>query len=325
MKVLVAEDDFVSRKIMTRLLENEGYEVFSASNGEEAWNVIEREDVRLVISDWIMPELDGLALCRRLRKANLQKYVYVIIVTAKNHTEDLIKGLEAGADDFIYKPINKAELLVKLKVGRRIIELESELFEKNKELLKANELLTKMSLTDSLMDIGNRRYFHHYMEKTHASYKRHGTPYCIAMVDIDNFKSYNDTYGHNEGDSVLRLVGKAIKSTVRMDDEVFRYGGEEVVIVFSNQKLKGGLKASERVRRNIENLAIKHDRNEPFGVVTVSIGVAATGGSESKELPWEEILKEADAAVYKAKRSGKNRVCAMAPGLFEVVEKRMPL
>ncbi len=323
MKVLVAEDDFVSRKIMTRLLENEGYEVFSAANGEEAWNVIEQEDVRLVISDWIMPELDGLALCRRLRKANLQKYVYVIIVTAKNHTEDLIEGLEAGADDFIYKPINKAELLVKLKVGRRIIELESELFEKNKELRKANELLTKMSLTDSLMDIGNRRYFHHYMEKTHASYRRYGTPYCIAMVDIDNFKSYNDTYGHSEGDNVLRLVGRAIKSTVRATDEVFRYGGEEVVIVFNNQELEGGLRASERVRKSIEGLAITHDGNEPFGVVTVSIGVAATGGSENKGLPWEEVLKEADVAVYKAKKSGKNRVCAMVTDLFGVIGKGM--
>ncbi len=316
MKIVVAEDDAVTRRIMTHLLEKEGYEVFSASNGKEAWELIKKKNIQLVLSDWIMPKLDGLSLCKRLREKGSSKYVYVIMVTAKNSIEDLIEGLESGADDFIFKPINRAELLVKIKVGKRILRLESELSKKNKELRRANELLTQMSLTDPLMGIGNRRYFHIYMEKVHASFVRYGTPYCLAMVDIDNFKAYNDTYGHGEGDNVLMLVGKSIKKTVRIADEAFRYGGEEIVIIFGNQVLEGGVRGAERVRENIEKIAIYHENNQPFGVVTVSIGVACSDFPEGEKPTWEFVLKQADAAVYEAKKNGKNQVCWIDSGKY---------
>ncbi len=310
MKILVAEDDIVTRKMLAHILEREGYEVIAVSNGREAWEILERGDIQLVISDWIMPQLDGLSLCRRLREADLSKYVYVIMVTAKNQVEDLIEGLDSGADDFIFKPINKAELLVKLKVGRRIIRLENELFRKNMELRRANELLTQMSLTDSLMGIGNRRYFHMYIDKIHSSFVRYGTPYCIAIADIDNFKSYNDTYGHAEGDRVLSLVGKSIKGTIRKADEVFRYGGEEIVIIFVNQELEGGVRGAERVCESIEGLSIRHEDNMPFGVVTVSVGVASSDFPPNLEPTWDYVLKQADTALYMAKRNGKNQVCS---------------
>ncbi len=325
MQVLIAEDDPISRKILAHFLGNEGFEVLSVSNGREAWEVIKKGDVRLVISDWVMPELDGIELCKRLREADLSKYVYIIMVTAKNRTDDLIKGLEAGADDFIFKPINKAELLVKIKVGRRILELENELFDKNQQLSRANELLTKMSLTDSLMEIGNRRSFHQYMEKVHATYSRYGTPYCIAMADIDNFKSFNDTYGHREGDKVLKLVAQSIKKTVRISDEVFRYGGEEIAIIFSNQKVEGGYRAAERVRRKIESLGIVHEDNRPFGIVTISIGVACSDLVRRERSRWEDVLKQADIAVYRAKRNGKNQVQAIRPGNYEVVQEQLTM
>ncbi len=325
MKILVAEDDTVTRKMLSYILEREGYEVLAVSNGKEAWEVLKRGHIQLVISDWIMPEMDGLALCKRLREADLVKYVYVIMVTAKNHIEDLVEGLDSGADDFIFKPINRAELLVKLKVGKRILRLESELVKKNMELRKANKLLTEMTLTDSLMGIGNRRYFHIYMDKIHSAYIRYGTPYCIAMADIDNFKSYNDTYGHGEGDRVLGLVGRAIKKTVRKADEVFRYGGEEIVIVFINQRLEGGMSGAERVRESVEKLSIRHEENSPFGVVTVSIGVASSDFPLSMEPSWDYVLKKADAAVYTAKRKGKNLVCSASPEGHRLQEEEILL
>ena len=325
MKILVAEDDTVTRKMLSYILEREGYEVLAVSNGKEAWEVLKRGNIQLVISDWIMPELDGLSLCKRLRRAELLKYVYVIIVTAKNHIEDLIEGLDSGADDFIFKPINRAELLVKLKVGERILRLENELVKKNMELRKANELLTQMTLTDSLMGIGNRRYFHMYMDKIHSAYVRYGTPYCIAMADIDNFKSYNDTYGHGEGDKVLGLVGRTIKKTVRKADEVFRYGGEEIVIVFINQTIEGGITGAERVRESVEKLSIRHDGNSPFGVVTVSIGVASSDFPLNLEPSWDYVLKKADAAVYMAKRNGKNQVCSASPEDYRLPEEEILL
>ncbi len=311
MKVLVAEDDRISRKILAKVLGQEGYEILEVSDGESAWDVLERENIRLVISDWVMPRLDGVSLCKRIRGVDLERYVYVIMVTAKTEVENLVEGLEAGADDFIFKPINTSELLVKLKVGRRILKLEDELSEKNRELARANELLKKMTLLDPLTGIGNRRFFHQYISKVHANYLRYNTPYCLAMADVDNFKAYNDTYGHREGDKVLKLLAKTIKDFVRKSDEVFRFGGEELVIVFSNQRREGGVAVSERVREVVESLAVPPARNEPFEVVTISIGIGCSEELEGGEVSWESVLKIADTAMYRAKANGKNCVATL--------------
>jgi diguanylate cyclase (GGDEF)-like protein len=309
MRVLIAEDDLVSRLILQKTLESRGYKVFAAENGREAWEILQREDLQFIIADWIMPVMDGVTLCREIRASGIHGYVYFILLTGKDKKEDIIRGLEAGADDYVAKPFERDELKVRVRAGERIIKLEKELSEKNEKLRLLNVRLETLAGIDPLMGIGNRRTFYTVIEKVHHRADRYTQGYSIIMCDIDNFKSYNDIYGHLAGDQVLKTVAGEINKTIRASDEVFRYGGEEIVIVaIPEQDLEGTIAVAERMRRSVEALGIGHS-GSASGCVTISCGVAVYDRS-CGDGRWEMVLDRADKALYAAKEAGRNRVCA---------------
>lgn len=299
MKILIAEDELISRRLLQKTLEEWGHEVLSSENGNEAWDVFQKENVKLVIADWMMPEMDGIELCRAIRTSESSGYVYFILLTGKDKKVDIVNGLDAGADDYVTKPFERDELKVRLRAGERIINLEKELTEKNK-------ILEELSLMDPLMGIGNRRSFYNTIEKMHDRAVRYGQGYGIIMCDVDFFKTYNDTYGHLLGDQVLKSVAKSVRLSCRTSDEIFRYGGEEIIVLLPGQDCDSTTLVAKRVREGIEKLNIEHkgSKNE---ILTISCGAAAFTDSD-KMGKWEEVIDRADKALYKAKENGRNQV-----------------
>jgi two-component system cell cycle response regulator len=308
MRVLIAEDDLVARRLLQKTLESWGYTVFTAENGRQAWEILQSEDLKLIIADWIMPVMDGITLCQKIRSSGIHGYVYFILLTGRHKKEDIVRGLEAGADDYVAKPFERDELKVRVRAGERIIRLEKELREKNETLRRLNVRLEELAGIDPLMGIGNRRTFHKIIEKVHHRADRYSQGYSIIMCDIDNFKSYNDVYGHLAGDQILKTVAAEIRKSVRASDEVFRFGGEEIVVVaVPEQDLEGTVAAAERMRRNVESLGLEH-KGSGSGIVTISCGAALFDG-RCGDNRWEMVLARADRALYEAKEAGKNRVC----------------
>ncbi len=306
MKILVAEDDLVSRRLLKKMLEDWGHEVLAAEDGESAWSLFKKTDVKMVIADWLMPGMDGVNLCRKIRSSDRAGYVYFILLTGKDTKEDLIEGFNAGADDYVVKPLDRDEFLVRLRTGERILKLESELTGKNEELHKLNYVLEEMALQDPLMEIGNRRNFYEVIKKVHHRACRYMKNYGLIMCDIDDFKNFNDTYGHLEGDRVLKTVAETIKGSFRVSDDVFRYGGEEIVVVLQDEEIDGSITAAERLRKSVESLHIEN-KGSNNGIITISCGVAVFNERDIKN-NWDYILNRADVALYDAKASGKNRV-----------------
>lgn len=306
MQILVVDDDPVSRRLMQRIIEGFGHEVLVAEDGEAAWEVFQASRVRFLIVDWIMPKMDGIALCRKIRESAMSGYVYIILLTSKDKKDDIVEGLDAGANDYITKPFDRNELQVRVRAGERILSLERKLTEKNDELRDLNIRLEELACIDPLMDIGNRRSFHDKIEKLHHRACRYAQSYGIVMCDIDNFKAYNDTYGHIAGDGVLKEVASAMKGSIRTADEIFRYGGEEIVIILPGQNLETSCMVADRIRSAVEARGIGH-KGSDRGVVTISCGVTAFD-NECQQVRWEPVLERADKALYLAKAAGKNMV-----------------
>jgi two-component system cell cycle response regulator len=307
MQLLIAEDDIVTRKLLQKTLADWGYETLSADNGKKAYDIFLKENVKFIIADWMMPDMDGITLCRLIRSAKERGYVYFILLTGKGEKEDLINGLAAGADDYVLKPFDRDELRVKVKIGDRILNLEKDLSEKNELLENLNSKLEKLVRHDILMGIGNRLHFYETIEKVHLRGSRYATRYGIIMCDIDQFKAYNDTYGHLAGDNVLKIVADAMKGSIRKSDDIFRYGGEEIVIILPDQDLSSAVTAAQKVKESVEALGIEN-KKAPNGILTISCGVAAFD-SDTADNHWEEMLNLADKALYKAKLEGRNKVC----------------
>lgn len=308
MKILIADDDLISRRLLKKTLEDWGHEVLAVENGREAWDNLQKSDAKFVIIDRMMPLIDGITLCRKIRLSKVSGYIYIILLTSMGRKEDIIEGLKAGADDYIIKPFDRDELNVRVRTGVRILNLEKELIEKNEKLEILNINLEKLVRLDPLMEIGNRRNFYESIEKIHLRASRYKDCYGIIMCDIDNFKFYNDTYGHLSGDSVLKMVADSIKHTLRKSDDIFRYGGEEIVILLPEQNRENTVLTAERIRKDIEglNIVLKSDTK---GILTISCGVMVFN-KENIETKWETILDFADKALYKAKSNGRNQVFA---------------
>ncbi len=265
MRILVAEDNAASRQIFEAAVISLGHECVVATGGEEAWRLFETVDVDAVISDRVMPGMDGVELCRRIRASGRDAYTYFIFLTVLDRKADVLRGMEAGADDYLVKPLDINELRMRLLVASRVTSLH-----------------------------------------LNARADRYGHTCCAVMCDVDFFKAYNDRNGHLAGDEVLQAVARALMNTARSGDQVYRYGGEEFLILLPEQSLDDGLVAAERFRRAVEELAIPHDSNPPDKVVTVSAGVALLSHSGGKSVAaW---LNEADAALYRAKEQGRNQV-----------------
>lgn len=307
MRILVVEDDPVSRKLLQKTLEGWGYEIITAENGQKALDIIMNENLKLVVADWMMPVMDGLTLCRMIRTSGHAGYIYFIMLTGKDKKEDIIDGLKAGVDDYVVKPFDRSELQVRVRAGERILTLEKELTEKNESLQRLNLKLEELVRMDTLMGIGNRLSFYESIEKIHHRGCRYAQGYGIIMCDIDHFKSYNDTYGHLAGDNVLRRVADSIKSSLRISDEVFRYGGEEIVVILPDQDVESTLKVAEKVRASIEALGIENKGVN--GIVTISCGISAFD-VDAPDNRWDDILDRADKALYRAKSAGRNRSCS---------------
>ena len=223
--ILVAEDDTISRKILEKSLVEAGYDVVSVENGQEALEKLQERFFPIVLTDWMMPEMDGSQLCKALRGKDWPGYIFIVLLTGKDAKEDVIAGLDAGADDYLTKPFNQAELIARLNTGRRFLELEQ-------SLRHANEKIRVLSITDPLTGCFNRGYMNDCLEREVKRCKRYGRPLSVVLCDIDHFKSVNDTHGHQAGDQVLKNFAKSINEMIRSDiDWLVRYGGEEFLLV----------------------------------------------------------------------------------------------
>jgi diguanylate cyclase (GGDEF)-like protein len=298
MRILVAEHEIVTQRILQAMLRNWGDEVVSVSDGLAAWEMLDRDDApRLAIISWMIPGLDGLEICQRLRQLQNRPYTYVLLVTSRSQTDELVRALEAGADDYVTKPINHSELRARLQTGRRILGLQE-------QLLAAQEELRKKASHDALTALWNRGAVLEILERELVHGAREGVPLSVIMCDLDYFKRINDNHGHLTGDAALREAADRLRGALRQSDWLGRYGGEEFLAVLPKCDLSEGMRTGERLREAIAA--------EPFPLaeapmaLTVSLGVAATDGKRT--VPMNHLLHIADTALFRAKRAGRNRV-----------------
>jgi diguanylate cyclase (GGDEF)-like protein len=293
MKILVVEDQKMLGIMLCRTLEKLGHEPRLILSGPAAWEMIDHEDWPLVITDWVMPDLDGLELCRRIRARRGKRYNYVIMLTSRTGRQDRLDGLAAGADDFLTKPVDEDELAIRLVIAGRILAVQAELEEKN-------SLLNAMASTDTLTGLANRRRLFEVSWGSPVQPWR-GGPCSIVTLDIDHFKSYNDSFGHAAGDEVLRTVAAILRAGTRVTDLLVRTGGEEFVVVLPATGHDEALAIANRLRIAIEA------HPWPTRPVTASFGVTATD-DDAREMSLENLLDQADRALYHSKRTGRNRV-----------------
>lgn len=304
-KILIAEDDRTTRLVLTRTLQGWGYDVIATEDGEAAWRALCENNVRLVLSDWEMPELDGPGLCERIRTSE-RRYAYIILLTSHGASSmHVVEGLDAGADDYVAKPFNPAELRARLSVGRRILSLQDDLAGKNQELARANAELSRIATTDPLLQIGNRRSFEDVLAHTHQTARNKGTSYAVFLTDIDHFKGFNDRHGHAFGDKVLASVASTLRESLGSDGQLFRYGGEEIIAVAPSQTDRSLRFLGERLRESVETMLIWLPSGERTNV-TVSVGAALFEGAET--ISCQVVVDHADASLYHAKRNGRNRL-----------------
>ena len=302
MNVLIADDSGVSRRLLESTIKKWGYESVTATDGKQAWEMLQSIDApRLVVLDWMMPGFTGPEVCRMLRAKNAEPYTYVLLLTSRDQKEDLIEGMDSGADDYLSKPFNQQELKVRLRAGRRIVELQY-------ELLRAREALRVQATIDSLTGLKNRGMIFERLCTEMERSKRERTPCGIVILDIDHFKVVNDTEGHAAGDTVLRQLALRFRENIRPYDAVGRYGGEEFLILLPGCDLSNTVNQAERLRRLIADKPIHH--NGVALQVTASFGATCYAPS----MTAEQLVQIADEALYRAKNGGRNRVEAQEPG-----------
>ena len=295
-KILVADDSRLYRKLVEEALAEEQYVVCFAKNGREASDLLAKQRPALVITDWEMPDLTGIELCGQIRR-DQGTYTYIILLTSKAEKDQIIKGLSAGADDYLTKPFHSGELLARVAVGRRIIEL-------HREIQAKNRLLEELALTDPLTGLPNRRAIEDWAVRQLRGAARHGFPFWVVMADLDSFKAVNDAYGHEAGDVVLRRFADLLRSNTRSSNICGRIGGEEFVIVITHVQKPNAQLAIERIRQQLEAERFAFKGNA-FGV-TASFGISGFQGGEPPK--FSQLVREADTALYAAKRAGRNRI-----------------
>jgi two-component system, cell cycle response regulator len=298
--ILLAEDDPVTRMLMTRFLKKAGYEVDAVSDGTEALDRITHRYYSILVTDWEMPQMDGVALCKAVRSLQLDRYIYALLLTARDAKEHIIAGLEAGADDYLVKPVHEPELVARLNSGRRILALEH-------SLRAANERNRILSITDELTGAYNRRYLMEQLPRELERCRRYAYPLSVLMCDIDHFKHMNDARGHAAGDEVLQQFAARMQSCIRTNsDWVARYGGEEFLIVLPETGYDGAIAVAEKMR-SLTTARPFETRTGEAGV-TASFGVASTGPhGPGPLLKVEALIRTADECLYMSKQAGRNR------------------
>jgi len=299
--ILIAEDNAVTRMLLKKTLIKEGHEVVSVENGQKAFDLFQERFFPIVLTDWMMPEMDGLELCRVIRQKKNPGYVFIVLLTAKDSPDDIITGLEAGADEYLTKPFSRAELIARLNTGRRFLE-------QDRALRRANEEIRILSITDPLTGCYNRGCLNMRLPQEIQRAARYNRPLSIFMCDIDHFKKVNDTYGHQAGDLVLKAFSKRINGSIRdRVDLLARYGGEEFLVTLPETDLDGALHLAERLRRIISekryNIGTKKIN------ITASFGVAGFDSDNAgDEISFDTLINHADKYLYQAKNEGRNRV-----------------
>jgi diguanylate cyclase (GGDEF)-like protein len=321
MSILIVDDEHDSRMLIKTLLNTGGYsDVILAVSAQDAFLKLDIDSpdalirgIDLILMDVFMPGMDGIKACSRIKEVERLKDVPVIMVTGSTEPEDLQLSFSSGAVDYVTKPINKIELLARVRSTLRLkYEMDSrkakerELVELTRQLEAANLILQSISLKDGLTGIQNRRYYDERIEHEWKRAERDNTPISLLLIDIDFFKAYNDTYGHQAGDECLKIVARTLHEVLkRPADFVARYGGEEFVAVLPETDIEGALKLAEVMRSRVEDLGLLHTASKVAGVVTICIGVA--GLAPSKGYSYSMLVNEADNALYNAKRDGRNR------------------
>lgn len=304
-KILIVDDIPVNIQLQKTYLSSLGFRTVIAHNGLEALEKVDKEQPDLILLDVMMPKMNGFETCKALKKRKETRYIPVILVTALNELEDKIKGLEAGADDFITKPFNKLELLARVKSLLRIKHLHDELQEKVHQLEEAQQKLKELAITDGMTGLFNYRHFKEQLYHEFLRSERHKSNISLVMMDIDYFKHYNDTNGHVAGDEVLRTIAYLIRQNVRQIDLPVRYGGEEFALMLVDVEKNAAMRVAEKIRTIIEKQNFKNEAAQPNGKVTISSGIASY--PEEATQP-DELIKLADQRLYKAKAQGRNRV-----------------
>ena len=300
--VLIVEDNLLMRKILEGHLSDLGHTVVAVENGRQALELLEHSHFPIVITDLVMPEIGGLELFRAVRERNFEGYTYVVMLTAQDSKDEMVRGLEAGADEYLIKPVNRAELTVRLKTADRILSLES-------SLKKSYEEIKALSVKDPLTKVYNRGYLDEKLIHEVKRAFRFERPLSLIMLDIDHFKIINDTFGHLTGDQVLVECARLMSTSVRKEiDWVARYGGEEFVVVLPETPLTGARIAAERFRNRLASHVI--DANGTELRVTASFGVTSfTPSCQQENLTMAAaLLERADQCLYQAKKEGRNRV-----------------
>src|ERR1700681_667980 len=297
LQVLVVDDSPVYRKLVEHALEDNPYSLLFAKSGREALELFARHLPAIVITDWMMPDLSGLDLCQRLRADVHRGYTYIILLTSIAEKDNVVKGLAAGADDYLTKPFDPGELLARIGVGRRIIDLHRQIDAKNK-------LLEEMAHSDPLTGLPNRRAIEDWAARQLRGAARHGFPYWVVLTDLDSFKSINDNYGHAGGDMLLKEFGDILKSFTPPSDICGPLGGDEFLMVIPHVEADGIYKTVKRLREKLAEYQFEIG-NEKVSI-TASFGIAGFSGKDT--LDFTTLVRRADKALYAAKRAGRNLI-----------------
>jgi two-component system cell cycle response regulator len=296
-KILVVDDSAVYRKLIEQVLSGSGYSLSFARSGSEALQSYRENPPSIVITDWLMPDLSGLELCRLIRADQSDGYAYVIVMTSNTEENEIVEGLDAGADDYVVKPFNPREMLARIRAGCRIVDLHV-------RLKRKSEQLEEVARTDSLTGLPNRRAIEEWTRKQIKGAARHGFPLWAVLADIDSFKGVNDTFGHEAGDAVLRGFGDILKRATRVSDMCARFGGDEFLLAISHVGATDVETAINRMREQFAALSF------PFAgqcvSITATFGAASVQCCEPKE--FATLLRRADEMLYEAKRAGRSCV-----------------
>jgi len=304
-RILVVDDVPVNIQLLVTYLAAEGYDVVSAKDGHDAMKAVKEHQPDLILLDVMMPKMNGFKVCEAIKSDDATKFIPVILVTALNELEDKIKGMDSGADDFLAKPFNKLELLVRVRSLLRIKHLHDELQEKVIELQRTKEELRQLAITDGLTGLYNYRYFKEQLLQELKRAQRYSLNTAVVMIDIDHFKQYNDKNGHPAGDVVLKDIARLLRDNIRNIDLAARYGGEEFSLILIETDKPSAKIVSEKIRKLVEDYGFAYESSQPDGKLTISTGVA-TFPEDGED--FDTLVSKADQRLYRAKEAGRNLI-----------------
>ncbi len=298
-RILIADDDYNFRSALVDMVADWGYEVVSAKNGLDVWEILLGEDApRMMLLDWMMPGMDGVEICRRLRSRRDDPYIYIILVSIQDQTEKLAEGISAGADDYLIKPVIPEELEARLLAGKRILDLQA-------QLMSARDALQIQATHDPLTNLWNRKGILDILESEVNRASRSGLPLSVIIADVDSFKLINDTFGHLVGDKVLMEIAARMRDTIRSYDAAGRFGGDEFLMVLPGCDTEAAVYLAERLRKDLAMARFPLPEDDIYSV-SISMGIASS--TMGVGLEANDLILAADSALLRAKQMGKDRV-----------------